>query len=505
MTGHPASHCPRPWRLFVGLALIVILLIAHVLLPQPRSATAFQAAPNEIRVPGVVRDFSITHPDFHVVPAAGYGHIAGSLAEALGGDYRPAFEGDGFRVAAQWRDRINEPIAPHLYDGLVPIQLGSAPLTQGGTVIDSWDPDAGDYGVDGNVGPAPEILVGVPMPTITPPEDLGVSVGNVTYNPGVVTVSSSFRCNSLAIRQNSVVRISGDVVIRVDGSFSMQQTSALELLDGATLRVYIAGALLTGQSAMINMNSLNPVLVHFYVYGTSSINISQYSQVCATIVAPRCNMELGQDVQFFGTFYGAVLDMRQGSQFHSPGKRVFDACGGLIEDRLGVYGAFTPGLITSKATFDQWFNDVLGVNLSQVHVIRLIRDGLGVYECDLPEFHPIDDRLFGNEGQSHNNYFTYTFTASFTYDACTGQFFQFEGADDVWMFIDGDLVLDIGGVRPGTRQHIELDRLKLVDGQVYGLHFFYAQRNPQRSFFNLRTNVPIVPPAYNSAGSASFD
>jgi len=489
----------------IGLVAIPALLLVKILLPSPEGVSAFQAGPSVIVVPGVVRDFSIRHPDFHVLSAAGYGHIAGTIAESLGGDFRPVFEGDGFRVAAQWRDRNSEPIAPHLADGLVPIQLGSAPLAQDGTVIDSWDPEAGDYGVDGNVGPAPDILVGVPMPTITPPEDLGPSVGNVTYNPGVVTIDQSFRCNSFTIKQDSVVRISGDVIVRIDGSFSMQQISRLELLDGATLRLYVGGAVQTGQTAMININTLDPSRMFIYMYGTSSINISQYSQVCATIVAPRCNMELGQDVQFFGTFYGAVLDMRQGSQFHSPGKRVFDSCGGLIEDRLGVFGAYTPGLITSRATFDQWYNDVLGVNLSQISVIRLIRDGLGVYECDLPEFHPIDDRLFGNEGQTHNNYFTYAFTASFTYEACTGQFFQFTGNDDAWMFIDGDLVLDIGGVRPGTRQHIELDRLKLVDGQVYGLHFFYAQRNPQRSSFNLRTNVPIVPPAYNSAGSASFD
>lgn len=78
-----------------------------------------------------------------------------------------------------------------------------------------------------------------------------------------------------------------------------------------------------------------------------------------------------------------------------------------------------------------------------------------------PGFVPIDDRAFGNSGGSpdHNFHFTHELQATFTYNANGGQFFSFTGNDDVWVFIDAKLAIDLGGVHAAADQYIDLTRL----------------------------------------------
>jgi fibro-slime domain-containing protein len=184
-------------------------------------------------------------------------------------------------------------------------------------------------------------------------------------------------------------------------------------------------------------------------------------------------------------------------------------------DQAGTVGADDTGGIDSTHSFEQWYRDIPGVNMSEQLTLTLVRQSDGTYVFDdeldpqyqaLDGFFPIEDRLYGNPGgyPDRNFHFTFELHGIFTYDASAGQIFKFVGDDDVWVFINDELVIDIGGVHPAVEQYIDLDRLQLEDGEVYTLDFFFAERHRTQSNFRIVTNLPlesVVPPTI----SAIFD
>jgi fibro-slime domain-containing protein len=180
-----------------------------------------------------------------------------------------------------------------------------------------------------------------------------------------------------------------------------------------------------------------------------------------------------------------------------------------LGDRRGRKGGADNGGIQSAITFDQWYRDVPGVNMSKPLKLTFNRQNDGSYVFDDKTdpnysqsggFFPIDDELFGNPGGNpdHNFHFTFELHTEFTYDANQDNHFKFTGDDDVWVFVDGRLVIDIGGVHPAVNQTIDLDRLGLVDGETYALDFFFAERHRTQSNFRIVTNLLLetsrVPP-----------
>ncbi len=185
-------------------------------------------------------------------------------------------------------------------------------------------------------------------------------------------------------------------------------------------------------------------------------------------------------------------------------------------DVNGTVAGANGGALTNAANFDQWFRDVPGVNLSRQQTLTLVRQpNSNVYSfndrtdagfANRGGFFPINGELFGNSaGNDRNFHFTFELETQFIYERNKGQVFTFTGDDDVWVFIDGKLVVDIGGVHGAVSQSIELDRLSwLQDGREYQLKFFFAERHRTASNFRIDATMvlrSIEPPAT----SALFD
>lgn len=187
----------------------------------------------------------------------------------------------------------------------------------------------------------------------------------------------------------------------------------------------------------------------------------------------------------------------------------------LNGDKVGTWGTSDTGGVQSAETFNQWFNDVPGVNLSMPLTVNLVRQADGSYVFDdkldpaydnLSGFFPIEGQLFGNPGGSPNRNFHFTFElhTHFTYNAALNQTFRFIGDDDVWVFINGKKVIDLGGVHGATEQYVELNRLGLEDGGTYPLDFFFAERHRTESNFRIQTNL-ILETAGVPTTTTAFD
>lgn len=177
-----------------------------------------------------------------------------------------------------------------------------------------------------------------------------------------------------------------------------------------------------------------------------------------------------------------------------------DGLKGIVQPMLGadhkpVYAH--PGgtaHTTGPTEFDQWYRDVPGVNQSFPFTImgQVTPEGAFVYDNDM--FFPIDGQGFGNEGEPHNFGFTFELHMEFAYNG--GELFTFSGDDDLWVFINDRLAIDLGGLHPEQSEVLDVDAaaasLGLVVGQTYPLDLFHAERHTNASNFRIESTLSFT-------------
>jgi fibro-slime domain-containing protein len=131
----------------------------------------------------------------------------------------------------------------------------------------------------------------------------------------------------------------------------------------------------------------------------------------------------------------------------------------------------------------------------------LVPNSNGVYQFADDAFFPLDGRGFGNEPpigtynpELHNFGFTMEMHTKFKYQK--GLTFTFRGDDDVWAFINGRLVMDLGGTHSWMDGFVNLDTIAgLVPDQTYSFDLYYAERHSAGSHIRINSNVISASPS----------
>ena len=163
----------------------------------------------------------------------------------------------------------------------------------------------------------------------------------------------------------------------------------------------------------------------------------------------------------------------------------------------------TQPVIANAASFKQWYNTS---DVNQAFPKKLVltefTPGTGQFGYESSAFFPLaPTEGFGitpkGNDQGMNFLFTTEIHVQFKYSA--GQKFTFRGDDDLWIFVNGQLALDLGSMHNVEEGTIDFDAqaasLNIAIGGMYSMDVFHAERHTRASNFKITTNIACFTPS----------
>lgn len=157
---------------------------------------------------------------------------------------------------------------------------------------------------------------------------------------------------------------------------------------------------------------------------------------------------------------------------------------------------------TSAASFDQWYTYTPSVNKPFLVRFWFQPQATGGFTFQSNNFFPLDGAGFGNTpapahdraGALRNFSFTTELHTQFTYKGT--ETFKFTGDDDIWVFLNGHLAVDLGGLHASAIGQVNLqakaEAFGMKVGGTYDLDFFHAERHDYDSNFRIDTDLSFV-------------
>ena len=298
--------------------------------------------------------------------------------------------------------------------------------------------------------------------------------------------------------------------VSVEGVYTV---SVSEPAPGRTLTVTAAGGPSAASFSLLSTSSTNASVTAIYAFRwtpgaddySSTVCFQAYDDLgffnsgnaCVTLIVTTGNLLV---------LSGTIRDFHDNSSRYLLSPDFNNAAGGdtakpfaqtsiaaSATHRIPLFNSSVATTTTTASHFSQWWNtDPAGlVSIDQSFFVLLsnvtsaaINGDSRVYTYSTSGFWPIDNQLFGNEASVHNRYFTWEAHTYLTYTG--GEQLQFKAADDLWVFINGQLPSgwNMQGINNSSQRSFTLSLDSMFNsstnkGTTYAVDLFYAHRSSQ--------------------------
>jgi len=174
----------------------------------------------------------------------------------------------------------------------------------------------------------PKLLPVYPPPLLTDRGALSIPTGS--YD---TLITASGKYTSLSLAANSKVTISGKVTLFVDGNFTMNSNTTIDILPGSEVEIILGNGTFTQQSnTQINNLTMDPH--NLAILGTASfhnMNWQSNSALYGVVYVPEANVDYAANSDLFGSIVCNYIHMSSNAGIH-------------YDESLGVwekYGTYT--------------------------------------------------------------------------------------------------------------------------------------------------------------------